>query len=372
MPAPDDVAEVADPGFDHGGRRDRLRSELAGVDVAAILVTHPPSVRWLTGFTGSNGQALVATERGHDRLFTDGRYAEQAAAQAPGLHVDLEPPVGAARVAQELGGRLGVEARHTTWDLVRRLERPEDDEGRAEVVALEDLTGRLRAAKDPEEIALIRQACRITCEAFEDLLTWVQPGMTERSVALRLERTMEDLGAQGRAFESIVASGPNSARPHHRPTGRAIRSGELLKLDFGAKHAGYHSDMTRTIAIGAPDPELAEIHAIVRRAQQAGVEAVAPEVPVSDVDAACRGPITEAGHGDHFVHSTGHGVGLEIHEHPLLAKTRSDSLQPRYVVTVEPGIYLPGRGGVRIEDTIVVTPTGAERLTTAPHDLLTV
>lgn len=226
--------------------------------------------------------------------------------------------------------------------------------------------------KDASEVLAVRRACSLGDEAFADLLTWVTPGMTEREVALRLERTMVDLGADRPAFASIVASGANSARPHHRPTACRLAGGDIVKLDFGACADGYHSDMTRMVALGRTAGDLAEVFAVVLAAQQAGLDAVRSGVRAGDVDAACREVVAAAGYGDHFVHGTGHGVGLRIHEYPSLAAGSAHTLDDGAVVTVEPGVYLPGRGGVRIEDTVVVTPRGATVLTTTPKDLAVV
>jgi Xaa-Pro aminopeptidase len=368
-------------------RRQALRSLLGEAGLDALLVSSLVNVRYLSGFTGSAGQLLVAADPGGDLpgdlpgdpgdlIVTDGRYGQQVAAQAP----DLTAVITRADdwFYRAIGGmtRVGLEAEHVSWSRARTLRKLAES---VELVPVSGLVERLRAVKDEQEIALIARACSLADEAFADLLTWIAPGMTERAVGRRLDRTVVDLGADDRSFETIVASGPNSAVPHHRPTDRVLRVGDVVKLDFGGLVGGYHSDMTRMVALGAPDRRLADVFDLVRAAQQAGLDAVAAGVGTVDVDAACRRVIADAGHGDHFVHGTGHGVGLQIHEDPrLVPATEGDApgaaarLASRMAVTVEPGVYLPGIGGVRIEDTVVVGPRDGTRvaiLTTTPKDL---
>lgn len=333
----------------------------AGLD--ALLVTKLVNVRYLTGFTGSVGTLLVTASDA--ALVVDGRYAEQAAAEAP--DVDLVVTRGDAWLGERVPpGRLGVESHDLPWDRVRAVESLVG----ATVVPAPLHVEALRQLKDSGELDLIRRACAITDEAFADLCGWLTPGMSERQVARRLHHALTGLGAHDRAFEAIVASGPNSARPHHRATERTIVTGDLVKLDFGALVEGYHADMTRMVALGDPGPRLRRVFDVVRTAQQAGVAAVIEGVAVAAVDAACREPITAAGHGDRFPHGTGHGLGLEIHEAPILRAQADATLRSRMVVTVEPGVYIPGLGGVRIEDTVSVTSDGADVLTRTAKDLV--
>jgi Xaa-Pro aminopeptidase len=210
----------------------------------------------------------------------------------------------------------------------------------------------------------------VTDQAFAAVLGAIQPGRSERELAILIERTMVDLGAESPAFDTIVASGPNGAIPHHSPGGRVLQRGDLVTIDCGARHAGYHADMTRTVALGPPAPWQREIYDLVAAAQLAGIAAATPGADVGDVDATSRATIAAAGHADHFGHGLGHGVGLEVHEAPMLGPGRTGKLKDRVPVTIEPGIYLPGKGGVRIEDTLVVRTAGPETLITTTKELL--
>ncbi len=360
------------PRPDHPARRARLAEQLRDLDVDALLVTGPANVRYLAGFTGSNGQLLLVTD-GTPLLLTDGRYEEQAAHECPDVQVVLDRGWTKTAVALAVDAdvrRLAIEADHVSyaegaalmWEAGQAGVTPEALHGQVE---------ELRTVKDEHELAALRRACQLTSEAFTALLDDIVPGTTERHLAVRLERLMVDLGAEAPAFPTIVASGPNSAIPHHQPTDRPLQTGDLVKLDFGARVAGYHADMTRTVAVGEPADELRRIHDIVRAAQAAGVAAARAGVPAGAVDDACRGHIAAAGYADRFVHGTGHGVGLDIHEAPAVAHGVRATLPARTTLTVEPGIYLPGVGGVRIEDSVVVRPEGPpDVLTTSPHELL--
>jgi Xaa-Pro aminopeptidase len=226
--------------------------------------------------------------------------------------------------------------------------------------------------KDEDEIALLRRACEITDGAFAAVLPAIRPGVTEREIAIALDRHMVDLGAEKPSFDTIVASGPNGAIPHHSPGDRPIETGDLVVMDFGALYDGYHADMTRTVGVGRLSGWQTEIYELVRRAQQAGVDAALPDAERSRVDAAARDLIAAAGHADHFGHGLGHGVGLEIHESPFLGPSADGRLVDRVPITSEPGVYLAGRGGVRIEDTLVVRAGGAELLTKTAKELLVV
>lgn len=362
----------------HGpaARRGRLLRRLQSLGLDGILVTDLVNVRYLTGFTGS-AAALLVTGGGDPVLATDGRYEEQAAAQTAGLEILVNPPPG--WPAQRLAATevLGVEGHVLPWTRVLELEAELD--GR--VVDAGRLVESLRVVKEPEEIAAMERAAGIADAAFTALLDDLAPGLTELEVARRLERAMVDLGAAERAFPSIVASGPNSAVPHHRPTARAIAAGEMIKLDFGALVDGYHSDMTRMVVCGEPAPELLRVFVAVRAAQAAGVVAAIDGASTAAVDRACREVLETAGLGRRFVHGTGHGVGLQIHEDPFLRPDRPGgpaapgpvaTLAARMVITVEPGAYLPGVGGVRIEDTLVIEAEGSAGriLTRTPHDLV--
>lgn len=360
------------PDVDHVGRRSRLAERLSAADIAALVVTGAANVRWLTGFSGSNGQALVDAD-GAVTLITDGRYAERAATEAHGVEVVLDRDwIGAvASLAAASGlGRLGFEPHHVTWLAGEQLTARLGEQGIG-AVPIDGAVEALRVTKDAHELEALRRACEITVRGFDLLWERVAPGWTERRVATFLERAFVDLGAEAPAFATIAAAGPNSAVPHHAPTARSLQPGDLLKVDAGARVAGYHADMTRTVAFGDPGSRWRDLHALVVAAQQRGVEAAVDGASAAAVDAACRDHLTAAGHGEHFLHGTGHGVGLDIHEAPAVAKGSTATLGPRTTLTVEPGVYLSGRGGIRIEDTVVVTPDGpATRLTGAPRDLL--
>ena len=362
--------------MDVTARLGRLRALLDPAGCDALLVTNLTNVRYLCGFTGSAGALLV--RRGDAVLFTDGRYATQSVEQLSAARVsDVDVVIGsvpeqhAALVKAVSGGiaRLGLEAGHATWGAQRSY--AEAFGGGVELVATEGIVEELRRVKDAGELARIEAACGIADAALAAVLKTLAELPTEREFGLELDFTMRRLGASDVSFESIVASGPNGAKPHARPTNRRVGAGELVVVDFGALVDGYHSDMTRTVCVGEPaTPRLSEIDEVVRGAQAAGVAAVRAGVGARQVDEVCRSFIAEAGFGDRFIHGTGHGVGLDIHEFPILGQTATASLEAGFVVTVEPGVYLPDEGGVRIEDSVVVTADGCRRLTNAPKDLV--
>ena len=358
------------PPMDHAARRDGLRTSLDGV---WLLVSSPVSVRYLSGFAGSAGQVLVGVSVEHDRIITDDRYEERVAVDAPDLTAAISrDPVGIAldAVAATGGTRLAVEADHLTWaaaDTLRSRARDAD----IEVVGTSGSVAQLRLTKDDAEVARLERACAITTDA----LTWlfaevVAPGVTERELATALERRFLDLGADGVAFPSIVASGPNAATPHHEPSVRRLEVGDVLTVDCGASVDGYHADCTRTVGVHHLDEAVAEIYEVVRAAQAAGRAAAVLGASAGDVDAAARGVVEDAGYGERFVHGTGHGVGLEIHEAPAVARGAGATLEVGTALTVEPGVYVPGLGGVRIEDTLVIGADGLARvLTDIPREL---
>jgi Xaa-Pro aminopeptidase len=359
--------------MDVAGRADRLRPLLVAAGVDALLVTHLPNVRYLTGFTGSAAQLLVTADA---LLFTtDGRYATQSAEQLGEAGVDAVIEIGATQAAQRdalvgalaSAARLGLEAHAITWSHQLELARVLSGH---DLVATTNLVERLRRVKEVGEVARIRAACAIADDALGVLLPTLADGPTERDFALDLEVEMRRRGASGNSFDPIVASGPNAAKPHARPSARRVERGELVVIDFGCIVDGYCSDMTRTVSVGDPGPEARRVWDVVRQSQWAGREAVKAGADCAAVDRACRDVIVAAGWGDSFVHGTGHGVGLEIHEAPRVAASARDTLEAGSVVTVEPGVYLPGVGGVRIEDTVVVTPDGADPLTQFPKDLV--
>jgi Xaa-Pro aminopeptidase len=355
--------------MDHTARRRRLAERLPPLGVDALLVTRGENVRYLTGFTGSNGQLLLAP--GGSVFLTDSRYEEQSRHEVSGVDREIyardyrEPLAGACR-SREVS-RLGFEAAGITYKTYRSLQ---EALGEAELVPLEDEVERLRWAKDPEEIALLSRAQEITDDAFDRLVGKLHEGVTEREAAFELEVAMRELGADAVGFDTIVAFGESAAEPHHRSTDRALRRGDVVKLDFGCVVAGYHSDMTRTVAFGQPPTALVAVYEVVRRAQEAGIGAVRAGIEGGEADEAARRVIREEGYGERFGHSLGHGVGLEVHEGPTLRGGSTDVLPEGAVVTVEPGIYLPGEGGVRIEDTVVVTADGCRPLPRTTKELV--
>jgi Xaa-Pro aminopeptidase len=335
----------------HARRRDRLRAALAARDVDAALITRLVNVRYLTGLASSNAALLVPAD-GPEVLATDSRYALTAERVAPDVELLVTRLIElllAERALSQGLRRLGFEAHEMTVERHTALAAADG----LEPVPLGQAVEELRTVKDEQEIALLARACALTGEAFDQVLPRLVAGMTEREFAVLLERAMVDAGAERPAFETIVASGPNGAIPHHSPGSRAFQRHDLITIDCGAYYQGYHADMTRTVALGGPADWQREIYQLVAAAQRAGIEASVPGAALADVDAAARKLIEAAGHGEHFSHGLGHGVGLEIHEAPAVGHGRPGRLGADVPITVEPGIYLPGKGGVRIEDTLV-------------------
>ncbi len=355
------------PPIGYAGRPDATRERLDG---AILLVSTPSNIRWMTSFGGSLGWVVVAPDR--CVLVTDGRYADRAAADlaAAGLAGSVDLAVATSRPAiRQLvvdaagNGPILAEAgdlTHAAWlDLAIDLElRP--DRG--------TITG-LRRVKDDGELARMAWAAEIASEALAQVAPSLADGPTEADVRDELERLMRVLGADGPSYDTIVASGPdNTARPHHETGRRTIVEGDIVIVDVGALVDGYHSDMTRTYVVGEPDDQQRELYDLVLTSQLAGLDAVAPGAVGRDVDAACRGVFADAGYGDWYIHGTGHGVGLDIHEDPFSSAVSTDRLLVGDVVTVEPGLYRGGFGGIRIEDLVVVTADGGRRLTHLAKD----
>lgn len=353
----------------HADRRALAQRKIAESGADGALITIPANVRYLSGLVSSN-MAMLLPADGPALLGTDFRYAETAERDCPDLDIEIERQLEPAlvRLAAGRGWRtLAFEAHQLTVEQHSVLTALPDA---PRLVPLGHLVEELRAVKDESEIELLARACALTDEAFAAVLGAIRPGRTERELAVAIERAMVDLGAEAPAFDTIIASGPNGAIPHHSPGSRVLQRGDLVTIDCGARHAGYHADMTRTVALGPPAPWQREIYDLVAAAQRAGVAAAVAGADVGEVDATARGMIAAAGHGDHFGHGLGHGVGLEVHEAPMLGPGRTGKLKDRVPVTVEPGIYLPGMGGVRIEDTLVVRVAGPETLITTTRELL--
>ena len=352
--------------IDRRRRLVRLRTALA--DLAdGLLVTKRQNVRWLTGFTGSAGMLMVLPDRA--LLVTDGRYQEQAASELGSLRHEIEieitpnPDTVLASVARRCS-RVALEADDVSWAMSRRA--ASDWFGSAELIASSGVVEELRAIKEPAEIDRIDAAAGIADEALTGVVSMLVGRASEAEVATELDAAMRRAGADGPGFDTIVAAGPHSAEPHHHPGSRRIERGDLVVVDMGAMVDGYTSDMTRTFSIGEPRPEQRRILDVVWAAHDAGVAIAGPGTPTRAVDAAARDVVRAAGWAEHFVHPTGHGLGLEIHEPLRLSATSDATLAPGHAVTVEPGVYLPGVGGARLEDTLEITASGNRALTRFP------
>ncbi len=350
------------------GRLAKLRDEMASRDLDAFLVTDPVNVRYLSGFTGSYA-VLVAT-CDSACLLTDSRYVEQASHETYGCtveQIDLGYVPGVADLFQRLhSGVIGFEESSMTYAEWRELD---EGIGEVELIPVENLIAKLRMIKDADEISAIRRAAQLADETFAHVSDIIRPGMTEREVALEIDIFMRKHGAEEAAFETLVAEGDRSALPHAKPTDRRIREQEFVVLDFGARVDGYHSDITRTLLFGSPDEKRRRVYDIVLEAQRRAIAAIRPGVQGFRVDAIARDYIAEQGYAEYFGHGLGHGLGLEIHDGRILTKASEIVLRPGMVVTVEPGIYIPGWGGVRIEDDVLITDSGCEVLAHSPRAL---
>lgn len=358
--------------MDHALRRARLDERLRELGADAFLVTRLPNVRYLTGFTGSNGQLVVGADG--SVFFTDGRYEHQSSREVPDVRREIYSETFAERAtawARAAGvSRVGFEAAGLTYrgwsDLHDRAA------GGFELVPTYGEVERLRVVKERSEIEAIARAQACADEAFDRVVLGgeVRDGVTERELARSLEDAMRDAGADDLAFDPIVAFGEQAAEPHHSPTDRSLETGDIVKLDFGAVVDGYHSDMTRTVSLGRPEPELRTMHDLVAAAQRRAIETVRAGARLAVVDRAARGAIDDAGYGNSFPHGLGHGVGLEIHEDPRLRWDAGGELVEGAVVTIEPGVYVPGLGGVRIEDMVEVTSDGCRVMPRSTREMV--
>jgi len=344
------------------------------VGVDALVVTHGPDVRYLSGFTGSSG--ALALVGGRAVLFTDGRYTTQARAETGGLRVAIDKRAPALRAAEWLAGlgvgRCGFDAGQTSVAALEAMRKAVKlkGAGRGFLVATDGLVAKLRQVKDEDEIGRMRRAAALGCSLFEGLLEYVKAGVAEAEVAARLEFAARMAGAEAMSFETIVASGERSALPHGRASGAKLPRRGFVTLDFGVLLEGYCSDMTRTVHVGKASSRERDVYHSVLEAQVVAVKAVGPGVRCGDVDEAARSVLRKAKLAKAFSHSTGHGVGLEIHEGPRIAAKQEQVLEPGMVITIEPGVYLAGQFGVRIEDMVLVTADGAEVLTAASSKAL--
>ncbi|MDQ7095774.1 Xaa-Pro peptidase family protein [Desulfosporosinus sp. PR] len=348
-------------------RLEQMRQRMQEENIDAYVVLRPENGRYLSGFTGGEATLLITLTKAF--LLTDFRYIEQAKEQAPDFEI-VKTGHDHFLTISELGlqvKRVGFEGDFITYSDHEKLKQ---SFSQSELLSLPSLVSDLRSVKDEQEVNLIRQAVRIADAAFSETLKTIEVGQTEQEIGLNLEFSMRRLGASGGSFEFIIASGKRSALPHGTATPKKVQFGELLTMDFGAIYQGYCSDITRTIALGEPSEKQREIYALVLEAQKAGIGAVAPGKTGKEVDAAARKIIEDAGYGEYFGHGLGHSVGLAIHEGPNFNVREERVLKPGMVLTVEPGIYLPDWGGVRIEDIVLVTEHGCEVLTQAPKELI--
>ncbi|GKV68106.1 Xaa-Pro dipeptidase [Sporosarcina sp. NCCP-2716] len=345
----------------------KLRSLLAEKELDALLITNGYNRRYMTNFTGTAGVAVVSKD---DAVFiTDFRYMEQAAEQVKDFRIVQHEKTIIEEVANQLEEMnvktLGFEKEDLTYGMYDLYKSAIS----AELVPTAGLIEKLRIVKTPEELVILRQAAKIADDAFTHICGFIKPGMTELEVANELEFFMRRQGAASSSFDTIVASGVRGALPHGVASDKKIQSGELVTMDYGALYNGYISDITRTVAVGEPTDQMREIYEITLAAQKLAVEGFKPGMTGKEADAIARDYITEKGYGEAFGHSTGHGIGLEVHELPGLSFRSDMVLESNMTVTAEPGIYLPGVGGVRIEDDLVITEDGCERLTHSTKEL---
>lgn len=351
----------------------RLEKMFKAADLQAnegILIHKPSNIFYLSGYTG---EGLLAVGHGFQAIITDFRYTEQAERQAPGFQVLMvEKGVSHAKLAAKVFAEHGVKAVRYEDDqvTVRSFERIRQDIPGVEFSPLNGAPEKVRRIKDEGELKLIEEACDISCRALDVVLSKIQPGMTEKQVQLLLDYTMLELGGDGLAFNTIVASGVNGSLPHAIPSDKKLEKGEMITMDFGAKKGGYCADMTRTVALGQPSTEMKKIYDTVLLAQETCEAMLAPGKICVDIDTEARRIIDGAGYAGRFGHGLGHSVGIDIHEEPRLSQLCSDILEPGTTITVEPGIYVPGLGGVRIENTCVITENGGRTLVHAQKALL--
>lgn len=346
----------------------RLRSSFEKLGIDGMLITSTYNRRYMTNFTGSAGVVLISEE--HAQFITDFRYIEQANAQCAGYEIVKHTgsiPDEVAEQVKKLGiKKLGFEQDYLTFSAFKTYEKAVQ----SELVPVSGEIEKLRLIKTDAEIKILKVAADIADAAFKHMVEYIRPGLTEMEVSNELEFFMRKAGAASSSFDTIVASGYRGALPHGVASDKVIEKGDMVTLDYGAYYKGYVSDITRTLAVGEPDIKLKEIYDIVLQAQMRGMDGIKPGMSGKEADALTRDYITEKGYGEYFGHSTGHGIGLEVHEGPSLASKSEIILEPGMVVTVEPGIYIPGLGGVRIEDDTLITNDHNETLTHSTKDLI--
>lgn len=346
----------------------KLRETLKEKGIDALLVTNSYNRRYITGFTGSAGVAIISAD---DAVFiTDFRYTEQAAVQVKDFRIVKHEKTIIEEVAAQVKHmgikKLGFEKDDLSYGMFEMYDEKVD----AELNPVSGIVEKLRLVKTEDEIEVLKQAAKIADDAFAHICTFIKPGVTELQVSNELEMFMRNEGATSSSFDIIVASGERGALPHGVASDKVIQSGELVTLDFGALYNGYISDITRTVAVGEVSEKLKEIYEVTRFAQELALEQIKSGMTGIEADAIARDHIKSKGYGEAFGHSTGHGIGLEVHESPALSFRSETKLEPNMAVTVEPGIYLPGIGGVRIEDDIIITEEGNYRLTHSPKELI--
>lgn len=350
-------------------RIDRLRKYLAKESLDGLLVTNLTNVHYLTGFTGSAGTSLILLDRAF--FISDGRYLSQSKEQVKGMEIKIgsEPHLKIIKKNNLIlnGVSLAFEADHL---VVSQMEQMKELFPQSDWKPTTRVVEEIAAVKDESELRAIRTAVEITDKTFDHIVPEVRPGVTEREIACKISYTYKMLGADSDAFDPIVASGPNSALPHAVPSDRKLQDGDVVVLDFGARWGGYCADITRTVVVGHATDRHREVYEIVKEAQQRGCDAAKAGMSCKELDSITRDYITEQGYGDYYVHNTGHGLGLEVHTMPRLSQLSEDVVLENYVVTIEPGIYIPEWGGIRIEDDVFIKKEGCEILNKSTRELL--
>lgn len=348
-------------------RISKVKALLEQKQLDGVVILTDFNRRYISGFTGSSGGLLITKDK--NILVTDFRYIEQATSQAPQFEIVqhtkplLDTLVEQIETAQL--SNIGFESHLVSYDTFIHLNR-----GRHDLITLGNEIEKIRMVKDDSEIKAIDKAAQIVDDAYAHILKIVEPGMTEKEVKAHLESQMLHLGAEKTSFDTIVASGYRGALPHGLASNKVIEKGDMVTLDFGAYYEGYASDITRTFAVGEPSPKMKEIYEVVLKSQETAVDQIRPGLTGKEIDTIARDVITDAGYGQYFGHSLGHGVGLNVHELPNLSQKSDQILKPNHVVTIEPGIYIEGLGGVRIEDDILITENGGRRFTNSTKDLI--
>ncbi|MGI6065907.1 MAG: M24 family metallopeptidase [Bacillota bacterium] len=352
------------------GRIEKVLERISAAELDGLLLMKDANIRYVSGFTGSESYLLLSAEK---KVFiTDSRYTEQAKLECPGFEIiqyhSLEETIK--EKTWEMGiKKLGFEKDYVTYEVYEKISQVLEE---TEPVPILGIVEGVRSVKEEREIALVKKAAQIADQAFKVIIELVKPGITEQELEMELEYELKKQGASGPSFPSIVAGGPRSSLPHAVPSSRVIEKGDFVLFDFGACFEGYCSDMTRTVVVGEPSVKQQEIYQIVQKAQESALNAVQPGIKGKDLDMVARKVIEDAGYASFFGHGLGHGVGLEIHEEPSVSVKSEKVLEPGNIITIEPGIYLPDWGGVRIEDTVVVREKGCEILTGFTKELLVV